>query len=138
MRNVEVRFDKRGKTYLFKTDLDLKEGFVYEIIADGRTTYDNPVEIIRYTPLTPSRVIREITDAVLVNAPRKPKSHIKNVIFNERKRTTVVLWEDNLKTILHCQPGETFDKEKAIGLAFMKRSYDNRSCFNDELKKWCE
>lgn len=42
-----------------------------------------------------------------------------------------------MNTDNNCQE-ETFDKEKALALAYMKRwCFDNRGCFNEELKKWC-
>lgn len=61
---------------------------------------------------------------------------IKNVYFNEEKRTTVVVWSDGIKTKLKCASDDVFDKEKAIALAFMKRFYGNGGKFNDILKKY--
>ena len=43
-----------------------------------------------------------------------------------------------MKTILHLAPGDTFDKEKAIALGYMKLMMGNRSKFNEVIKKFCE
>lgn len=68
---------------------------------------------------------------------RRPDDGIRNVYFNEAKRTTVVCWKDGTKTIVKCQPGDTFSKETGLALCYMKKAFDNRSCFNETLKKYC-
>lgn len=151
LQNGKVPYTK--KFYTYKSKLALQVGAIYNIEADYRTTYDNPIRVeekeedhetgvatmnLEYFAFRITNV-REITKATLLDAPSRPKSPIKKVIFNEEKLTTVVLWTDGTKTILKKDPYDTFDKEKAIALAFMKRwSFDNRSCFNEELKKWTQ
>ena len=80
--------------------------------------------------------MRTITGAKLLSAPKRPESKIENVIFNEEKQVTVVFWKDGTKTIVKCQPGDTFSKETGIAMAFMKRCYGNRSCYNEDLKRF--
>lgn len=60
----------------------------------------------------------------------------KKIIFNGP--ATIVLWEDGTKTVVKCQNGDTFDKEKGIALCFMKKSLGNRSNFNNMIKKYLE
>lgn len=55
----------------------------------------------------------------------------KRVIFNPP--ATVVLWEDGTKTIAKCEPQETFDPEKGLMVALLKRIYGNRR-FHDIME----
>ena len=60
----------------------------------------------------------------------------KKIIFNGP--ATIVLWDDGSKTVVKCQDGDTFDKEKGVALCFMKKSLDNKSNFNNIFKKYLE
>ena len=59
---------------------------------------------------------------------------IKQVIFNDQ--ATVVVWFDDVKTVVKCQKGDTFDKEKGLAMAICKRLYGNKSNFNNLIKKY--
>lgn len=61
---------------------------------------------------------------------------IKQVIFNDP--ATIVIWFDDVKTVVKCQEGDTFDKEKGLAMAICKRLYGNESNFNNLIKKWTE
>ena len=142
MRIVAVHFANShfDRNYYYRTQLNLIKGGVYEIIADNRTRYANPVTIIsnnvstRELPVGVS--IREITSAKVIEAPPKPTGGIDNIFLNEDKGTVVVKWIDGSKTKVKCQDGETFDAEKGIALCFMKRAFLNRGCYNDVFKKY--
>ena len=60
----------------------------------------------------------------------------KKIIFNGP--ATIILWNDGTKTVVKCQDGDTFDKEKGVALCFMKKSLGNRSNFNNIFKKYLE
>lgn len=60
----------------------------------------------------------------------------KKIIFNGP--ATIVLWDDGTKTVVKCQDGDTFDKEKGVALCFMKKSLGNKSNFNNIFKKYLE
>jgi hypothetical protein len=60
---------------------------------------------------------------------------IKKVIFN--KPATIVLWSNGDKTVVKCQDGDKFDKEKGLSLAVMKYVFGNKSKYNDVIKKHC-
>lgn len=165
MNKVEVIFNGTpNKTYTFVTKLPLETGKVYDIIADNRQTYNNPVTVVSKYAISDdsarlmlSKGTREITGAryntTLLDSPffkdiiserkrieqarRRPDDGIEKVIFNKEKRTCVVLWKDKTKTVLHCSEGDVWDEEKALALAYMKKYFDNRGCFNETLKKWC-
>lgn len=62
-----------------------------------------------------------------------PYFQYKKIIFNGP--ATIVLWKDGTKTVVKCQNGETFDKEKGIALCFMKKALGNTSNFNNVIKK---
>ena len=59
---------------------------------------------------------------------------LKEVIFNEP--ATICIWSDGTKTIVKCEEGETFDKEKGIALCFMKKINGNKGNYNNIFKKF--
>ena len=59
---------------------------------------------------------------------------IKNVIFNYP--ATIVFWEDGTKTVVKCQDGDEFDREKGLAMAIVKKSYGNKGSYCNKLKKW--
>ena len=59
---------------------------------------------------------------------------IKKVIFNDP--ATIVYWKDGTKTIVKCQKGDTYDKEKGLALCFMKKLFKNKGNFNDIFRKY--
>lgn len=60
---------------------------------------------------------------------------IKKVIFN--KPATIVYWDDGTKTVVKCQKGDKWDKEKGLMACICKKFYGNKSKFNDVIKEWC-
>lgn len=59
---------------------------------------------------------------------------IEKVIFNPP--ATIVLWKDGEKTVVKCAENDTFDPEKGLAMAFMKRLCGNKGKYCDILKKW--
>lgn len=59
---------------------------------------------------------------------------VKKVIFNDP--ATIVIWGDGSKTVVKCQNGEKFDKEKGLALCYMKKACGNKSNFNNVFKEW--
>jgi hypothetical protein len=68
------------------------------------------------------------------NARSRKKNIIKNVIFNDP--ATIVIWGDGTKTVVKCQPGDTYDKEKGLALCISKKYLGNKGNFNEVFKKW--
>jgi hypothetical protein len=66
------------------------------------------------------------------NAPAKLP--IKNVIFSNP--ATIVFWLDGSKTVVKCQPGDTFDPEKGLAMAVVKYMCGNQGNYCSQLKKW--
>ena len=78
-----------------------------------------------------------ITKADCVAAPGMPDSNIEKVFFDEEKKVTVVLWKNGIRTKVTCHPQDTYDKEKALALCYMKYYFHNRGAFNNVLKEYC-
>ena len=139
MKYITVKFKGTEKRYIYKTRLNLMVGAVYDITADNSKTYNNPVLIEGINEKAPKNYryaypMREITNAVLIQAPRRPTANVK-IIINEKKKTTVAIWGDGSKTVVKCQPGDEFDAEKGIAMCFVKRSFNNRGCYNDWMRE---
>ena len=74
----------------------------------------------------------------MIEGAPTPKNKIKRVWFNTIKKTTMVEWYDGTKTTVRCHPKDVYDKEKGLAMCFVKRLYNNRGCFNNELRKYLE
>lgn len=61
---------------------------------------------------------------------------IKKVIFNDP--ATIVIWDDGTKTVVKCQEGDVFDKEKGLAMCICKHVFGNKSNFNNIIKKYTE
>ena len=59
---------------------------------------------------------------------------IENVIFNDP--ATVVMWSDGTKTVVKCQPGDTYSKETGLALCIAKKYLGNKGNFNEVFKQW--
>lgn len=133
-------YGTKNISYLFDSYLDLKVNGVYMIETNFGDKYKNPVKIIskrnrEETVNNPLRLTIEFK--IIVKAKEVCNFEIRNVWFNEEKGVTVVKWKDDTKTIVRCQHGEKFDKEKGLALCFMKKLHCNNSSFNEVLKHWC-
>ena len=73
-------------------------------------------------------------DALCYLRSHKDISPIKKVIFNNP--ATIILWKDGTKTVVKCQKGDTYDKEKGFYMCVAKKALGNRGNFNNEFKKW--
>ena len=60
--------------------------------------------------------------------------NIKRVIFNDP--ATIVYWDDGSKTVVKCGKNDTFDKEKGLAMAIIKRMKNNKGNYNDIFRKW--
>lgn len=72
-------------------------------------------------------------------------SEIKDIIINDP--AAIILWKDGTKTVVKCQNEDTFDPEKGIAMAILKKLYGNSGFYKDifepaidkyELKKLLE
>lgn len=59
---------------------------------------------------------------------------IKKVIFNEP--ATIIIWGDGTKTVVKCGENDTYDAEKGMAMAIVKKVYGNKGNYNNIFKKW--
>ena len=59
---------------------------------------------------------------------------IKQVIFNDP--ATIVFWEDGTKTVVKCQEGDKYDKEKGLTMCIAKKLFGNKGNYYNSLRKW--
>ena len=69
-----------------------------------------------------------------LNAVKTSPVKIERVIFNDP--ATVVIWSDNSKTVVKCQPGDVYSKELGLAMCISKKYLGNKGNFNEEFKKW--
>lgn len=89
------------------------DGFINNPYFDWIKKLDTITDASRITDA--DRVEFHVTPA----AYKLPK--IKEVVFNDD--TTVVIWADGKKTIVHCGEGETFDRYTGFMAAICKRMF---------------
>lgn len=61
---------------------------------------------------------------------------ITNVIYNNP--ATIVYWNDNTKTVVKVQAGDTYNKEHGLVMCCVKKLFRNKGNYNDVLKNWRE
>ena len=64
----------------------------------------------------------------------KPQPKVKKVIYNDP--ATIIFWTDGTKTVVKCQEGDTYSKEKGFVMAYLKKMLGNDNTFNKEINKW--
>lgn len=57
-----------------------------------------------------------------------------NVIFHNP--ATIVFWDDGDKTVVKCQPGDTFSAEAGLTAAMLKKYMGNDNTFNKVINEW--
>lgn len=59
---------------------------------------------------------------------------IINVIYNNP--ATIVYWDDSTKTVVKCQPNDTYSEEIGLAMCLAKKAYGNKGNYNDVFNKW--
>ena len=59
---------------------------------------------------------------------------IRKVIFSNP--ATIVLWSDGTKTVVKCGPEDTFDMEKGLAMAIIKKMAGNDNRFHKVFKQY--
>ena len=65
--------------------------------------------------------------------PQAPEVEVVNVIYNDP--ATVVYWSDKTRTVVKCQPGDTYDPKTGFLLALCKKVCGNTGNYNDLLRE---
>lgn len=121
----------------------------YTIMTDA-TLFDIPIDIIRddlvSTPYNNIYIglIRkqpnetDYTDYTaysnLAGETNMIKNGIENVIYNGP--ATIVFWKDGTKTVVKCCKGDTFNQEKGLAMAIIKRLCGNDNSYHKIFKEW--
>ena len=119
MKITEVSMEERGAYILANPTFYIK----------GVT--HNPTEAELFKKLLRSRINVELKEKGLGLTTK-----IKKVIFNDP--ATIVLWDDGTKTIVKCQDGEKYDKEKGLALCISKKVLGNKGNYNEVFKKYIQ
>ena len=72
---------------------------------------------------------------VLEEEKKAPSFEVKSVLSNHRKNAFTVVWADDTTTVVHCQPGDDWDDEKALAMCFTKKALGNKGNFNDKFNE---
>ena len=56
---------------------------------------------------------------------------IQSITANHKKNAFTVVWADGSHTIVHLQPGDVWDDEKALAMCFVKHMMGDTGSFND-------
>lgn len=62
--------------------------------------------------------------------------HPNRVIINGP--ATIIYWSDGTKTVVKCQPGDTFNAETGLMAAMLKRYMGNDNTYNKVLNYWLD
>ena len=57
--------------------------------------------------------------------------NIQSITANHKKNAFTVVWGDGSHTIVHLQPGDVWDDEKALAMCFIKHMMGDTGSFND-------
>ena len=146
---IETRYyDKWGVCDIFGTISDKLKQTVNSIDVSDRWCW--------FTDRTPTQYVENTTSApvwyrsitkqlsgtietlpmIPVYLPSNIKPYgIKKVIFHDP--ATIVLWEDETKTVVKCQEGDTYSKEVGLAMCMLKKYMGNKGNFNEVFKKYC-
>lgn len=62
-------------------------------------------------------------------------TYIKEVLYKDP--ATIIFWSDGTKTVVKCGEGETFDPEKGLAMAIIKKMYgNNKGNYYNIFRKW--
>lgn len=106
------------------------------LLDDAGNKYPVYVERINQTLYEPMEIICRSVHPLdfTTRKPSRKIDSIKRVIFNDP--ATIVLWNDGTKTVVKCQDGDIYDKEKGLALCIAKKYLGNKGNFNEVFKKW--
>lgn len=113
------------------------------------------IEIIGRGPITPAQLDEILFGTSTINrknpleeAMDKPMNEVKqgdekkysgapicfdiqSIMANHKKNAFTVVWGDGSHTIIHLQPGDVWDDEKALAMCFVKHLMGDTGSFND-------
>lgn len=101
------------------------------IVAKLMLAMRNAIEYVGEVPKSETK-----TRTVTVEKKVHVLPEIKQVVFNYP--ATVVIWSDDVKTVVECQKGDNYDMEKGLAMCICKRMMGNESNFNKQIRKYTD
>lgn len=129
VENVEYEFSP--DSHILKLEINaerLRRDDIHDILANKEINVVSSSELkgfLRYgiDRLTPTKTIHI----------RQRLPEIKQVIYN--KPATIIFWDDGTKTVVKCQKGDKYNKEKGFAMAVAKKALGNKSDWYNVFKK---
>lgn len=66
--------------------------------------------------------------------PVKKEPGISKVIFNPP--ATIIIWDDDTKTVVKCGENDIYDPEKGMAMAICKKAFGNKGNYCNIFKQW--
>lgn len=130
------------------TSFNAVNGIVRDVVlADGKIMHFGPGEVTPddyYNLYIRKKAYKVLYDYSRQSTERAEKNDIvkfgmccvsiRKVIFNDP--ATVVLWSDGTKTVVKCGPEDTYDMEKGLAMAIVKKMAGNDNRFHKVFKQY--
>lgn len=130
------------------TSFNAVNGIVRDVVlADGKIMHFGPGEITQddyYNLYIREKARKVLYDYSHRSTERAKKNDvvrfgmcnvsIRKVIFNDP--ATIVLWSDGSKTVVKCGPEDTYDMEKGLAMAIVKKMAGNDNRFHKVFKQY--
>jgi len=82
-----------------------------------------------------NKVVSESANKPSVILPEPKQLKPKQIIAREDSKTTVLIWEDNSKTLVRCSEDEDFVLEFGVAMAIVKKIFGSRNGFMKFINK---
>ena len=130
------------------TSFNAVNGIVCDVVlADGKIMHFGPGEITQddyYNLYIRKKAYKVLYDYSRRSTERAKKNDIvqfgmcrvciRKVIFNDP--ATIVLWSDGSKTVVKCGPEDSYDMEKGLAMAIVKKMAGNDNRFHKVFKQY--
>ena len=127
-----TRAEVMGQLQMGITAFEMQESTTKDpVVTKLLCAMKNAIEYIGEVPKSETKVK---TVTVKEKIPTLPG--IKQVIFNYP--ATIVIWDDDVKTVVECQKGDNYSMENGLALCITKRMMGNKSNFNKKIRKYTE
>mgnify|MGYP000221855628 FL=1 len=130
------------------TSFNVVNGIVRDVVlADGKIMHFGPGEVTPddyYNLYIRKKAYKVLYDYSRWSTEQAKKNDIvrfgmcnvsiRKVIFNDP--ATIVLWSDGSKTVVKCGPEDTYDMEKGLAMAIVKKMAGNDNRFHKVFKQY--
>lgn len=127
-----TRAEVMGQLQLGITAFEMQDSTKRDpVVAKLMCAMKNAIEYIGEVPKNETK-----TRTVTVEKKVPVIPGVKQVIFNYP--ATIVIWDDDVKTVVECQRGDNYDMEKGLTMCIAKRMMGNMSNFNKQIRKYTD